>query len=206
MPRKGMHNIVSTERATSVSLACAPAACVAFAVLYIVAAMEDPSYRVFDNYLSDLGIGPGAWAFNFGAAVAGCLLAVFAAGGVRSYFRDNPVTMMGALLLFVSGVFLAGVGVFTEDTGDTHLVVSYGFFVSAFISLAVLAIGTMRSVKKLADAFIIVSVATFSTGVAAVVASGPDPFAETIAVFALLAWGTIAPLAIAIRHRHGREM
>ena len=197
---------MTMQRTTVISLACAPAACVAFVILYIMAVSEDPGYSVFDNYLSDLGVGPGAWAFNLGAAVSGCLLATFAIGGIRTYFSINAVAKGGAVLMSASGAFLVGVGIFTENTGDLHLFVSYAFFVCAFLSIAVLAAGSVQFLRTFADPFIILSIASFAVVVSIVAAFGTDPFAETVAVFVLLTWGFLAPLAISRRFIQRREL
>ncbi|UCE44941.1 MAG: DUF998 domain-containing protein [Methanobacteriota archaeon] len=191
---------ISPERA---ALACAPVGCIAFIALYILAMSKDSEYELFDNYLSDLGVGPGAWAFNAGAIIAGCLLATFAIGGFRWYFGDRALMKAGCALLALSSVFLIGVGVFTEDAGDVHLFVSYAFFVCAFLSLAVLAGGRLDTVRNATDPFFLVSAVAFASGIIAVGVTGPDPFAETVAVFALLLWGLIAPLTKAFRH--GKE-
>lgn len=203
MLRNGMSTTVTPDCAARISLLCAPVACAAFIVLYIIAASEDPEYVIFESYLSDLGVGHGAWAFNAGAVVAGCMLAIFAIGGVRSYFGAGSLLRAGSMLLALSGVFLACVGVFTEDAGDAHLFVSYAFFISAFLSLAVLATGRLVAVGSLSDPFVLISITCFLVGAVAVGVSGPDPFAETIAVFALLAWGFIMPAAIAVDQRRG---
>ena len=59
------------------------------------------------------------------------------------------------------------------------------------------------AVRSLSDPFVLISVACFLVGAVAVGVSGPDPFAETVAVFALLAWGLIVPAAIAGDQRRG---
>ena len=191
---------VSPARA---ALVCAPAACLAFFALYMLAMYKDSEYELFDNYLSDLGVGPGAWAFNAGAVIAGCLLAAFAIGGFRWYFGGCALMKAGSALLALSSVFLIGVGVFTEDAGDVHLFVSYAFFIFAFLSLAVLAVARLNTVRNITDLFFLVSVVALISGVAAVGMTGPDPFAETVAVFAILLWGLIAPMTIA--YRYGKE-
>ena len=83
---------------------------------------------------------------------------------------------------------------------------SYAFFVCAYLSLGVLAIGRMMSLRKLADAFIIINMGAFAFVATTVAAFGPDPFAETIAVFVLLIWGAVAPLAIVGRPRPKRAL
>lgn len=198
-----MHWLVKPERATRALLACAPSACVVFTALYIVAVFEDPEYAIFENYLSDLGVGPGAWAFNAGAIIGGCLLAFFAMGGVRSYFSDGMLMKGGSLLLAASGVFLVGVGMFTEDAGDVHVLTSYAFFISAFMSLAMLASGRLLLVGTIFDPFAFASASSFLVGMAVVFAAGAKPLAETMAVFTLLAWGLLTPVTVVLNGAHG---
>jgi len=183
------------------SLACAPIGCALFIVLFIVATSKDPEYVIFESYLSDLGVGPGAWAFNSAVISAGCLLVAFAVGGFASYFGANNLMKTGDALLALSGVFLAGVGVFTEDAGDAHLVVSYAFFVTAFLSFGVFATARFIVRRSLADPVLLVNAVSFTTGVVVVAMCGPEPFAETIAVFSLLAWGAVVSALLFIEGR-----
>jgi hypothetical membrane protein len=187
-----------------ITLACAPMGCIAFVALYIVAAFADPDYVLFESYLSDLGVGPGAWAFNSGAVLSGSLLAAFAAGGFLSYLGTNRLMKIGAGLLAVSGMFLAGVGIFTEDAGDVHLLVSYAFFVAAFLSFGLFAAARFLVSRSLADVFLLVNACTFAIGLMVVVLFGPDPMAETIAVFSLLAWGVVITVIVAVEGGHGQ--
>jgi hypothetical membrane protein len=181
-----------------ITLACAPMGCIAFVTLYIVAAFEDSGYALFESYLSDLGVGPGAWAFNSGAVLSGSLLAAFAAGGFSSYLGANNLMKVGAALLAVSGMFLTGVGIFTEDAGDAHLLVSYAFFVAAFMSFGLFAAARFLAKRSLADVFLLVNACSFAIGLMVVALFGPDPVAETIAVFSLLAWGVIITVLVIV--------
>jgi hypothetical membrane protein len=191
MRRNEIAKSVALVLGNRITLACAPIGCLAFLALYIVAAFEDPDYALFESYLSDLGVGPGAWAFNSGAVLSGCLLAAFAAGGFSSYLGANNLMKVGDALLAVSGMFLAGVGIFTEDAGDAHLLVSYAFFVAAFLSFGLFAVARFLAKRSLADLFLLVNACSFAIGLMVVVLFGPDPMAETIAVFCLLAWAVI---------------
>ena len=179
-------------------LACAPVACLVFVSLYLVAISRDPEYVLFESYISDLGVSPGAWAFNTGAVVAGALLVAFALGGFDAYLCDNRVMKSGSALMALSGAFLASVGIFTEDAGDTHLAVSYAFFASAYMSLAIMGVGRLMATRNPRDRFVLVSLSVFVIGVASVVVSGPDPSAETVAVFAMIAWGLMVPVMIGV--------
>lgn len=186
-----------------VAVACAPIACSVFVVLYIIAMSEDSSYEMFEDYISDLGVGPGAWAFNTGVVVSGLLLSVFASAGALTHFADNNPMRVGSALLAISGLFLAGVGIFTEDAGDAHLLVSYAFFVTAFISFAILAAARRLAVRSPRDPFLVVNSAAFAVGVAAVVLFGPGPLSETIAVITLVVWGFTVTTILSLKLRCG---
>jgi hypothetical membrane protein len=181
-----------------ITLACAPIGCTIFVALYLIAAFEDPDYVLFESYLSDLGVGPGAWAFNSGVVLSGSLLAAFAAGGFSSYLGANRLMRVGAALLAVSGMFLAGVGIFTEDVGDVHLLVSYAFFGAAFLSFGLFTVARFLVKRTLADVFLLVNACSFAIGALVVVLFGPDPMAETIAVFCMLAWGVITTVLVLV--------
>lgn len=184
-----------------ITLACAPLGCTAFVALYLIAVFEDTDYVLFESYLSDLGVGPGAWAFNSGVVLSGSLLAAFAVGGFSSYLGVNNMMKAGAALLAVSGMFLVGVGIFTEDAGDAHLLVSYAFFVAAFTSFGLFTVARFLAKRLLADAFLFVNACSFAIGLMVVALFGPDPMAETIAVFSLLAWGVIITVLVIVEQR-----
>jgi len=57
---------------------CGILAPIVFLIFYLVAWSLSPWYDFGGNYLSDLGVGEGAWAFNTGAVVAGLLAIPFA--------------------------------------------------------------------------------------------------------------------------------
>src|SRR5256712_3168528 len=93
---------------------------------------------VSKNYISDLGVGPAALIFDPSIIVVG--LAVLAtAWFLLRAFRDRILSIVVAL----AGVGAIAVGVFTEDFGVIHSLVSLWTFV--FIALS--AILAMRVVR-----------------------------------------------------------
>ncbi len=90
-----------------------------FVIVLVVAEALYPGYSIATNYISDLGVGPSAIYFNSSVFVMGLLLIT------GSYFLQralNHKILTG--LLVVTAIGAMGVGVFTEDFGTIHTVVS----------------------------------------------------------------------------------
>jgi hypothetical membrane protein len=90
-----------------------------FVLVLVVAEALYPGYSISANYISDLGIGPSAIYFNSSVFFMGLLLLI------GSYFLQRAVDYkMLTVLLVLTAVGAMGVGVFTEDFGTLHTVVS----------------------------------------------------------------------------------
>ncbi len=161
------------------------AATVSFAVLWAVAGTRDSEYSIFVNYLSDMGVGSAAWAFNSGAIIAGALGIPFALLGLWPAFDRGIAATAGVAMVVVASVFLMLVGVFTEHS-DLHFPVSIGFFVSIQVALGFLAYtldvtdALGRPIARITEAFFFAGVMIFLLG--------RNPPGETIAVMGILAW------------------
>ena len=86
-----------------------------FMLFLLVSEAIRPSYSVSTNYISDLGVGVSAPIFNGSIIALGILLTIGAyllMRGVDS--RIFPV------LIFLTGLGAAGVGIFPETTGAPH--------------------------------------------------------------------------------------
>jgi hypothetical membrane protein len=98
-----------------------------FIVGMVVAEALYSGYSVADNYISDLGVGPSALVFNSSVFLFG-LLVVAAAyliwRGVGTGVGTGVGAKIIAVLFFIAGIGVMGVGVFTEDAGAIHGVVS----------------------------------------------------------------------------------
>jgi hypothetical membrane protein len=90
-----------------------------FAIGMIVSEALYPNYSVSDNYISDLGVGPSSMIFNSSVFLMGLLLIV-GAYFLQRAFRFEMLTVM----LVLTAIGAMGVGVFTEDFGALHFVVS----------------------------------------------------------------------------------
>jgi len=94
-----------------------------FIVGMVVAEALYSGYSVADNYISDLGVGPSALVFNSSVFLFG-LLVVIAAYLIWRGVVAGVGAKIVAVLFFIAGIGVMGVGVFTEDAGAIHWVVS----------------------------------------------------------------------------------
>jgi hypothetical membrane protein len=100
-----------------------------FAIGMIVSEALYPGYSVADNYISDLGVGPSALIFNSSVFLMG-LLVLIGAYFLQRAFRFELLTVM----LVLTAVGAMGVGVFTEDYGVLHVIVSLITFLFSGLS------------------------------------------------------------------------
>jgi hypothetical membrane protein len=96
-----------------------------------------PWFNIYDNALSDLGNtatnGPVGYVYNIGLILAGALVFIFAVQLLRA--GANPTVALWTIPLMVASFDLALVGVFSENTGSIHGVVSEIFFVTIVITM-----------------------------------------------------------------------
>jgi hypothetical membrane protein len=100
-----------------------------FVLGMIVSEALYPGYSVSDNYISDLGVGPSSIIFNSSVFLMGLLL-IIGAYFLQRAFRFEMLTVM----LVLTAVGAMGVGVFTEDFGALHAVVSLITFLFSGLS------------------------------------------------------------------------
>ena len=99
------------------------------------------------NALSDLGVGDTAMIFNFGLILGGILAAVLAFGLSTSLLRDL-IGRVGSAAFLSATLALICIGIFPENAGKIHYVVSVAFFVMVPISMIVLGVALVRSDRK----------------------------------------------------------
>lgn len=167
---------------------------VAFMVLYVLAAMGDPEYVFFDNYLSDLGVGRMAVLFNSAVIIAGCLTVPFALFAIRPSLDGGVAANAAVGLTVVSASFLFLVGVFTEDWPDAHTVVSYGFFMSMLAALLCYS-WSLHFSNALGRPVTELTKVVAATGLVLVV-FGFNPRTETVAVLLIVVWGLIVAASL----------
>lgn len=86
-------------------------------------------YSISDNYISDLGVGPSSTIFNSSVFLMGLLLII----GAYFLQRAFNFTMLTAMLV-LTAIGAMGVGIFTEDAGTMHSVVSVIAFLFSGLS------------------------------------------------------------------------
>lgn len=166
-----------------------------FLAAWAAAIATTPGYIFGGQWVSDLGVGAGAPFFNAGVIMAGLLSIPFAVT-LAIVLRPSRLGIAGSMFLTLAGVFLVGIGVFTENAGETHWVVSISFFSLALISMILLSYplflsATMGPWTGQFTAVIVL------IGVGFVALYGMGPLAETVAVLLIAIWS----LAIAWKLR-----
>ncbi len=170
---------------------------IAFLFLYVIAIALDSQYVFGENYLSDLGVSEGAWAFNGGLFIAGVLYVLFALFGLDKKLGRNWIGRLGVGLMVLSGSLLFSIGVFTEDSGDIHGVLSYSFFLETLVTIAVVDIALFRT-RSLGLFGPSVSTGCLVFGLL-LLPFGGTPLVETLAVFDIVVWGVLISLWLAAK-------
>lgn len=153
---------------------------------YITAWALSPWYDFGGNYLSDLGVREGAFAFNIGVMSAGLITIPFA-WGLWNALREHILGKLGSLVCALAGIFLFLVGVFPEDQVPTHYIVSVSFFASLGVAVIILALPMIRSpvFRRVAAPLTVVMIVLT---IVLVIPLGTGPLMETIAVLEALMW------------------
>jgi hypothetical membrane protein len=100
-----------------------------FVLGVIVAEALYPNYSIFGNHISDLGVGPSSMIFNSSVFLLGLLLMI-GAYFLQCAFNFKALTAF----LVLTAIGAMGVGVFTENSGTVHLVVSLVAFLFGGLS------------------------------------------------------------------------
>jgi hypothetical membrane protein len=104
------------------------------------------------NALSEMGLGEQAALFNSAMLIGGALNLLFAVG-LRQYLNEERWTLAGVVLIIVSSVSLALVGVFTINYLVMHGIAAFGYFVLAPAGFFLIGLGTKeRPIKNLSFA------------------------------------------------------
>jgi len=174
-----------------------------FLVLYAIAVSLDGNYVFFENYLSDLGVGHGAWAFNSALVITGIMLVLFAAFGIGAVMGCSLSARAGKALLALSGVLLVGVGVFTEDFDPEHYIFSVSYFLTFLVALLTIS-ASLYQTRVLGNFGLIVSATACAVGIL-LIPMGGDPESETVAVLTMIVWGALVGGA-ALLKEYGHEL
>ena len=130
----------------------------------LVSILFSPWFSIYDNALSDLGNtslnGSISWVFNAGLIISGFLIACFA---LTKFVNRIVVRIVSwALPLTVAGVDLDLIGIFPENRGEIHGVVSVIFFTLMILGMLIygfvsLPLGS-QTIRAIAFAFAITSI------------------------------------------------
>jgi hypothetical membrane protein len=172
-----------------VGAVCGISSPLVFLALYAVAMAGDPDYGFFRNYLSDLGVGEAAWAFNAAVILAGGLTYPFLLLGLRPVLDHGVLAEVGVVSGLGGATFLVLVGLFTEDYVPQHYVVSVGFFISMLGALGALS-WSLHFSGSLGPLGTHVTEGAFVLGIV-LLPFGFNPQTETVAVLTIVAWALV---------------
>jgi len=180
---------MTSQRTQKAAVLCGLVAVALFLVLYMIAMSLDSTYVFGKNYLSDLGVSDGAWAFNAAVILTGLLLIPFSVLGLGPALGSTIWAVTSKIVLVIAALFLVSVGVFTEDAGDIHGVVSYGFFLTMLVAFAFIVLALHRT-KYLGESGYGFTLLVLIFGLI-LLPMGGDPLSETLAVLGIIIWGFI---------------
>lgn len=156
-----------------------------FVLGLVVAEALYPGYSISTNYISDLGVGPSSMVFNTSVFLMGLLLII------GSYFLQRAFnSRVLTVLLFLTAIGTMGVGVFTENSGTIHTVVSLIAFLFGGLSAIV-----SHRLLKLPFSAIAVILGAMSLGALVLFATKIDlgldvGGMERMIAYPILTWGT----------------
>lgn len=171
-----------------------------FSICWVCAVILDGTWVFGINMVSDLGTSDtnAQYFFNYGCAAAGMIIYIY--GILTAYFNRLTLDGVSYILIALAGMFLIGVGAFTEDLGWPHNLCAY----SLFIAVAVSAI-----LRLVLDMFYkdVISAAVTAVLVAAVViiaVTQTFPFLEAFAIIVILIWIALVCLKTMIKNKECR--
>jgi len=180
---------MTSQRTQKAAVLSGLVAVVSFLVLYMIAMSLDSTYVFGKNYLSDLGVSDGAWAFNAALILTGLLLMPFSVLGLGPALGDTKWALIGKIVLAIAALFLVSIGLFTEDAGDIHGVVSYGFFLTMLVAFVFVALA-LHKTQYLGQSGYGFTLLVFVFGLI-LLPMGGDPLSETVAVLGIIVWGLV---------------
>ncbi len=176
---------------------CGLLGAVVFLALYLVAITLDSRYTFGKNYLSDLGVGEGANEFNAALMISGVFYILFSLFGFGPVLGNNTEGRIATGMMVLSALLLVTIGIFTENSGDIHGILSHSFFLETLVTLAVVDFVLIRT-KALGWFGVIVSLACLVIGVG-LLPFGGTPLVETIAVLVIIAWGMLISVRLSMK-------
>lgn len=121
---------LNTEKTAAIGLV----GIIIFSICWICAVILDGTWVFGENMVSDLGVSDtdAKYFFNYGCIAAGIIIYVY--GILTAYFNKLTLDRVCYVLIAIAGMFLIGVGTFTEDLGWPHNLCAYSLFIAVFIS------------------------------------------------------------------------
>lgn len=116
-------------------------------IMILAATVLSSWFRWDTNALSELGVGEESALFNSAVLLGGILSFLFALGLWR-YLKDGRSVRVGVVLIMLSDIFLALVGVFTIDYLVMHAIVSLGFFALGPLGFLLIGFETKEDATK----------------------------------------------------------
>jgi hypothetical membrane protein len=164
-----------------------------FVLGLVIAEALYPSYSISLNYISDLGVGPSAIYFNSSVFLMGLLMLIGACFLQRAC--DYKVL---TVLLVLTAIGAMGVGVFTENFGAMHMIVSLIAFLFGALSAVFSAVcSRVHAFKLLNTPFLAIAVILGLMSLAALalfaakVYLGLSPGGmERMILYLILIWGS----------------
>ncbi|MDH4123181.1 MAG: DUF998 domain-containing protein [Thermoplasmata archaeon] len=161
-------------------------ASISFSILWVFAVIVNGNWTLGEDTLSELGGNvPSRWIFNIAVILAGIGSIRFSFGLAR-FMAPSLYGRIGGYIMAVAGVGLISVGFFPIDTGDPHTIATIFFFGSAGISALVLVFPFIKKSGVLSVPTIVLLAAIIISLIS--IGLTPIPFAEAVAVSALLVW------------------
>ena len=119
-----------------------------FAVCWIIAASGDPGWVFGDNMISDLGASglDTEVIFNTGCVLGGMLVLV---SGIGMTTIKKKIYFASGIVVALTGVFLAMIGLYPEDVGDAHVIFALLVFAALLAGMVITAIGDIVYGKKI---------------------------------------------------------
>jgi hypothetical membrane protein len=161
-------------------------ALLSIAVLTTLAAMRDPEFVLFESWLSDLGVGPGAAWFNTGIIIGSALGIPFALLGLRPALPATLSADLGTAMFCIACGFGILAGVYTEEAYDAHIAATWGTFICLWVALGLVSYSLNqghplgRWFTELTESVLVVGVIIFVLG--------GNPLGETVEAVLLGIW------------------
>ncbi len=189
---------LNTEKTAAIGLV----GIIIFSICWICAVILDGTWVFGENMVSDLGVSDtdAKYFFNYGCIAAGIIIYVY--GILTAYFNKSTLDRVCYVLIAIAGMFLIGVGTFTEDLGWPHNLCAYSLFIAVFISAILKIILDFINRDRVFAA--VTAVLIISTIIVA--ATQTFPFLEAFAIIIILIWITLVCLKTIIKTKEFKTM